>query len=258
MRYEDERYVRLYTRDTATWIAIGFEGRHILMSLLRKVDRAGVLDVLKGEEVEILSALIMAPLEVVKVGLERMVARGVVVIADGQIRLPRFLEAQECRTSDKERQRKSRELAAVGHTPSHAVTASHTPSHSVTPSCAVPSHAVPKEASVAKKPATPTPQLGLLTIALVADYEAMRPGEKYPHSGAADAQAVKRLLKLATEDKIRERWRNGLRATGWASCSTFAQLAHKWADLAAPKTASKGPVDAGTQSHTQTGWVTDF
>ncbi len=143
MRYEDERYVRLYTRDTATWIAIGFEGRHVLMSLLRKVDRAGVLEVLEGEEVEMIAQMIMAPVEIVEKGFNKLIERRVVELSGGQLRWPKFLEAQECRTSDRERQRKSRELAALGHTASHGVTAGHSLSLLAVPSRAVPSRAVP-------------------------------------------------------------------------------------------------------------------
>lgn len=140
MRYEDERYVRLYTRDTATWIAIGWEGRHVLVMLLRKVDRAGVIDLLEGEEVESIAQLIMSPVEVVAAGLNKLIERKVVKIEAGQLFWPRFLEAQETPTSDKLRKQKSRELAALGP---GAVTNGHALSRMVTPNLAVPSRAEP-------------------------------------------------------------------------------------------------------------------
>ena len=44
MRWEDERYVRVYTRDTLNWLALSFEAQGVLVLLLRKLDRAGILD----------------------------------------------------------------------------------------------------------------------------------------------------------------------------------------------------------------------
>ena len=43
-----------------------------------------------------------------------------------------------------------------------------------------------------------------------------------------------------------ERWRVGLRATGWHQVRTVAQLASKWNDLAGgpPKAVARGPVAA--------------
>ena len=43
MNFEDEDYVRLYTRDTVTWELLGWEGHCVLTLMLRgKFDRAGV------------------------------------------------------------------------------------------------------------------------------------------------------------------------------------------------------------------------
>lgn len=145
MRWEDERYVRLYTRDSATWALLPWQGRCLLPLLLRKVDRAGVLEVLEGEEVAALAELVKVPEEVVGPGLEALQKRGTVVIRAGKLQLPTFLAAQEARASDKIRQQKSRELAAIAEGVSHGVTRGHTRSHGVTdvtPSLAVPSLAV--------------------------------------------------------------------------------------------------------------------
>ncbi len=92
---------------------------------------------------------------------------------------------------------------------------------------------------------------------LVADYFAVR-GEAYKHGGARDTQALKSLIPIASDENIRERWCSALRRTSYPLVSTFAQLAQKWPDLSAPTSTSKGPVDAGTQSHSHTGWVENF
>lgn len=44
MRWEDERYVRVYTRDTVDWQGLSFDAQALFLLLLRKVDRAGLLD----------------------------------------------------------------------------------------------------------------------------------------------------------------------------------------------------------------------
>lgn len=44
MNWSDERYVRLFTRDTVTWLRWSFETRAIFCLMLRKVDRSGVLE----------------------------------------------------------------------------------------------------------------------------------------------------------------------------------------------------------------------
>lgn len=113
--------------------------------------------------------------------------------------------------------------------------------------------------SVAKRPATPAPRLKPLTDLLAVDYARRRDGDLYKHGGAKDALALKALLPIATDEEIRDRWRKGLDSVGWASCSTIAQLGSKWNDLAAPTgPPGKGPIDAATQSHTQTGWIENF
>ena len=43
MLWEDERYVRLYVRDTADWLALSFEAQGLLALILRKLDRGGYL-----------------------------------------------------------------------------------------------------------------------------------------------------------------------------------------------------------------------
>lgn len=108
MNFEDEPYVRVYKRKTVTTKLIGWEGRMVLRSLLLEVDRAGVLDLDGMDPAEALVALDEMPLEHAKVGMGRLIERGVVVIQNGVLFIPRFMEAQEARQSDAQRQRESR------------------------------------------------------------------------------------------------------------------------------------------------------
>jgi hypothetical protein len=48
MNFEDERFVKIYPRNTTNWKLLGWEGRCVLMMLLREVDRAGCLDLEGG------------------------------------------------------------------------------------------------------------------------------------------------------------------------------------------------------------------
>jgi hypothetical protein len=159
MNWSDERYVRLFTRDTVTWLRWSFETRAVFSLLLRKVDRSGVLETGRGDKAEALALTLMAPIETCRKALSELTACGTVALGDASLVIPRFIEAQECRMSDAARQKESREKRAVAklqnhndacHTPSHDVTAGHAVSHAVTP--AVPSRAVPPVPSVPSQP----------------------------------------------------------------------------------------------------------
>ena len=105
MDWSNERWVKLYTRDTGDLLAVGWEGRALFYELLRKADRAGVVD---ETDPAILAALSRMPFEVVERVLPKLVARGCIEITDGAIVLPNYLEAQEAPRSDAARQRESR------------------------------------------------------------------------------------------------------------------------------------------------------
>lgn len=108
MDWSNERYVRLYIRNTTTTRRIGWEGRLVLWSIMREADRAGVID-LGGEDAsDVVAAFGEMPEEIARTGLDRLVTRGVVVIQGGKLVLPNFLEAQETPQSDAQRQRESR------------------------------------------------------------------------------------------------------------------------------------------------------
>lgn len=108
MDWSNERYVRVYTRDSTTWKIIDWQARTLLLLLLRKVDRAGVLDV-GTDGVEGLAAQVELPIDIVERGLPQLLSRGVVVKTADAYVMPNFLDAQEAVQSDAMRQRESRE-----------------------------------------------------------------------------------------------------------------------------------------------------
>jgi hypothetical protein len=155
MDWENERYVRVYTRDTIDWVALGWEAQSLFLLLIRKVDRSGVLEVGKHGARGV-AGLIGMPVEVVERALAVLTADGCVTICDGCLLMPNFIEAQEAKQSDKQRQKEchdKRRKGAMSHLvtePSRIVTDSHDQSHPVTSGHTVslqPSLAVPTKPS---------------------------------------------------------------------------------------------------------------
>lgn len=73
-------------------------------------------------------------------------------------------------------------------------------------------------------------RIAQLTDAMAERFEHVT-GSKYGHRGAADANAVKRLMGFTPDDsEILRRWEAMLRAVGWAHASSIAQAPAKWND----------------------------
>lgn len=148
--WSNERYVRMYTRDTDEWLVLPWQSRAVWPLLLRKVDRSGVLPAKLGARG--VAVLIGLPLEVVDPGIAGLLEDGCLVKVDGGYVIPNFIEAQEASASDAKRQRDSRErrrAAAMGHpvtqrdATSRPVTTGHDESQQVTPSLADPCRSEP-------------------------------------------------------------------------------------------------------------------
>lgn len=155
MRWEDERYVRLYTRKTADWNSWGWDAQCLFCQLLMVADRLGVIELGRHGKRGVALA-VGHPEERVLPALEVLLADGVVVLSEAgdKLIIRNFPEAQESRTSDRERKRIQRERdraalrSELGDKPSPPVTPRPkrspkvTPGHEMSP-CAVPSLAVP-------------------------------------------------------------------------------------------------------------------
>lgn len=147
MDWSNESYVRLYTRDTTNWRRLGWDGQCVLMSLLRKVDRSGSLDLGGLDPWEAIVLHTGATEDSARRGVEALLRTESVTIRDDRLTFPSFIEAQECSKSDKLRAKESRERRAKGTDPlrfviresqdvtppSRVVTSRHEPSHAVTP-----------------------------------------------------------------------------------------------------------------------------
>lgn len=131
MDWANERWIRLYTRDTGDWLMWPWQTRAIFLFILRKVDRAGTMQLGKGN-LFALAAMIGMPSHDVTEWIEPLVDDGCVQIRDGVLCVPNFREAQETVQTDKARQRDSRERSrnrALSGTESHGLSRGVTPSH---------------------------------------------------------------------------------------------------------------------------------
>ena len=196
MNFDDERFVKIFTRDTVTWKLLGWEGRCVLLMLLRKVDRAGCVDLASG--IEGLSLLLDLPEEVTERGFAACLRRGCVTQRDDIAVVPNFVRAQDSRQTDRVRQAESRarrrdsglvsqNVTDVARTVtkrdevSQPVTPSHTESHDVTLrldqnrseqtnlSCAKPDQSQPELALVPQQAADASPKPTKPTEAQVRD-----------------------------------------------------------------------------------------
>lgn len=207
MDWQNERYVRVYIRDTVTLTMLGWEARALLWELLRKVDRAGVLDLGGHEPTAAVAAMVGIPLEVVERCLPLLTAGDdpTVVINEAALLLPNHMEAQEATQSNAQRQRESR---AKRLAQAHAVTSSHTPSHPVTerddPSqnvtdCHVQSHAVTSSHSSLAVPNQPSP------TNQPSESVNARAHDSGDESGAGDPDAASTAAQRGLEADLAER-----------------------------------------------------
>src|SRR5258708_4976847 len=149
MRWEDERYVRSYTRDTVTWKMLPGESRMLLLGLLRKLHRAGLVG-RRGDGVQGIAAMVEVPVDFVERALPELLKRQVFTwTSTFQLFMPNYVAAQESASSDAQRKRDQRErdsakanllrvqgdlpLTKSGHELSQAVTNGPTPASPTVP-----------------------------------------------------------------------------------------------------------------------------
>lgn len=117
LNWSDERYVRLYTRDTPQWQCLSFLAQGLFCLLLRKVDRAGVLPLGRmGRKAVFVSVGHAHQAAMLDPALDELLADGCVEIRGDDLVVPNFIEAQEAEASDKARARASRERRRAGVT----------------------------------------------------------------------------------------------------------------------------------------------
>lgn len=227
MRWEDERYVRVYTRDTPDWLCLSFLAQGLFCLILRKVDRAGLLKLGKHGR-RAVAIVIGFPGDWTRLepALDELIADGCIQIRGEHLVIPNFIEAQEATQSDAQRKResraRSRDIAAAaevlnpdktsesvtdGHENGQKVTSGHNASQVVTPNCAVPSLAVPDLPSGARPrarlisglgAADPHPEISAVLAALwERGHDAAAPADK--SAGRVKAAIIEATIPVAVE-----------------------------------------------------------
>jgi hypothetical protein len=109
MDWSNERYVRIYTRDTGDWLALSWDAQSLFMHLCRKVDRAGVLELGKQGKKTVAVVLSQVALwDRLAPALEELLLDGCVELRGDVLVIPNFVPAQEAPQSDRLRQAESR------------------------------------------------------------------------------------------------------------------------------------------------------
>jgi hypothetical protein len=148
MDWSRERYVRLYVRDSGTWVLLSWQARCVLPLLMRKLDRAGRLAIPTSTKPEVvIQKLLDVPMRVVRPALEELAAAGIVELTVSGLVMPNFPEAQDCIAPSTERVRKHRDRkeqhkVAFQNVSETLPVSDETPCRTV-PSLAVLSRAVP-------------------------------------------------------------------------------------------------------------------
>jgi hypothetical protein len=138
VNWAEEKFVKLFTRDTPTWLAWPWQARAVAPLLMRKLEADGRLAVGRLEPARAVALTIGLPIDVVEPGLVAMLEDGTLEARDDGLWWPRFEEAQESRKSEAQRSREYRarqrleSSTPTRHTASHGVTPRHTPSPSRT------------------------------------------------------------------------------------------------------------------------------
>jgi hypothetical protein len=109
----DERFVKLYSRNTPDWLVLSFEAQALIALIMRVLDRAGVLDLgrqgKRGVAIAIGHPHRWATIEP---ALDELLANGdpqaPFVLAGNKLVMRNFLEAQSAKQSDRVRQQESR------------------------------------------------------------------------------------------------------------------------------------------------------
>jgi len=153
MDWENEHFIKVYTRETDDDLALSWEARAVWDAAMKRFDRSGVITTKRGPRG--LAAILRIPATVVERVIEELLSDGRLIATDVGYVAPNYVAAQTARMSDALRQKEARErrradsLSTVPAQlrldkclPPHVsvtfrdgnVTPSHTASHGVTPS----------------------------------------------------------------------------------------------------------------------------
>jgi hypothetical protein len=100
VNYEDERYVRLFVRNTPTYCGWKWEARAVLGPLLRALFPSGRIEWTPGADSALsLAAVLMLPVKVVAVGVREMERTHSITSGDGWLEMPNYIPGQTAMSS---------------------------------------------------------------------------------------------------------------------------------------------------------------
>ena len=111
MKYDDENWIKIYTRDTAGWVILSWQARGIALELSRKLPKSTGELSLGRRGLEALGPLLRAPWSEIKVAVEELIVDGRLEYdAERQvIRDPQHAERQNAVSTSKARTQKWRD-----------------------------------------------------------------------------------------------------------------------------------------------------
>jgi len=127
MRWPDEVWIKLYTRDEPDWMAMSWQARGLFVLLMRAVDRAGILSLKGKQKLKAVAVTVRAQWMEIEAPLQELLDDGCVRYSEieGKLWIPNFVDAQTSTMSDVGRKRKSRLEAVAGLNGSRHVTSGH-------------------------------------------------------------------------------------------------------------------------------------
>ena len=112
MDWANERWVKLYTRNSVEWELLAWQARALLPLLMRRCDASGVIDFpSRVGATRSIAKYLDVPEDVVAAGLDDLESSETIEIRDCSLLLVNFVEAQEANATPAERQRRKRERA---------------------------------------------------------------------------------------------------------------------------------------------------
>lgn len=251
MDWSEERYVRLYQRDTVTWKRWSWQARCVFPLLLRKVDGAGILDTGTHDVAESMALLVDMPVDICRAALVDFLSSGAAVSSPRGLILPNYLAAQTTASSDRLRQQLSRERrqqAELAEITRPLVTDGHNTSQVVTPSLAKPSQAVlPPQETGATQNEMLEVQAATVVKRAIKDAKKNKPPPNPRHAPLVakidalgrtilagfvftgrDARAVSELLPRADDEEILRRMERAFRSNEFPKVRTVHGLAEHW------------------------------
>lgn len=128
MDYENEKFIKVYLRDTADWASMSWQARGLSLEISRKLDAGGEIS-LGSKGLAAIATLLRAPWSEIAPFIAELVENRRLVVVDGSRLIePGFLERQTARVGAAARKRSQRDRAAM----SRDVTSGHAKSRAVT------------------------------------------------------------------------------------------------------------------------------